>query len=103
MQTATKAAALIRAHEQTIETLAKIWVESCDLRVPHDSWLMGLVLANGLDAAEYAITRTGRKLRAARQTGEPMDAAGARQYCAAVAKNSTSGEFPDRQAPTRQK
>ena len=85
--------------EQLIESLAKIWVQRCELQCPADSWLSGLVRANGLAAAEYAVKRTGRRLRSARETGEHMDAEAARRYCQSVASHNASGPFPDRQAP----
>jgi hypothetical protein len=90
---------------EAILFLEKEWAEACpDHRCPHDSWFIGLVQANGLAASEYAVRRLGRKLFAARHAGESvMTLENAKQYCSAVAKNTASGQFPDRQAPAREK
>ena len=88
-----------KEQDEAIALLGKSWVEFCGLTCPIDSWLLGLARAHGLDASEYAIRQTGRKLYSASQNGDPMDADGARRYCASVARNATSGAFPDRAAP----
>ena len=85
--------------ELQIELLAKIWAESCEgHRCPRDSWLLGLLRTAGAELAEDAIRRTGRKLYAARKSGDTMDADSARHYCRSVAQRMAGGEFPDRQA-----
>lgn len=97
-------ATLSKEQFEALAVLEKTWASSCEeLRCPPDEEILGLIRAHGLAASEYAVRRLGRKLHSARLAGEAtMTAENARKYCLAVAKNSTSGEFPDRQAPGRQ-
>ncbi len=60
-----------KEQDEAIALLGKSWVEFCGLTCPIDSWLLGLARAHGLDASEYAIRQTGRKLSLRRRMATP--------------------------------
>ena len=88
---------LTKTEQQALDQIEKTWAEHLpELRVPTDSWLRGLLRTSGLEMAECAIERTGRKAFAERRDGDPMTAERGRLYCQSVAKNAATGNFPDR-------
>jgi len=72
--------------EQELAIVEKMWVEFVNLPVPPDALILSWLAASSLSAVQYAVERTGVKVRWAKRNGEPLK--NAASYCQGILRNT---------------